>query len=72
MTWREFYFGCWLSHGETLWTHDVMECQRCGTVIEVLPQATIRGPAHDPEPVRGQPTGRAVVSHKVTFKKRSA
>lgn len=70
-TWRQLFAGCWSGCQETIWTHDVLTCLRCGTVIDVLPQATVRGPAHDPEPVRGQPTGKAVVSYKVTFKKRA-
>lgn len=55
MTLRAFLFGCWSCHQETIWTHHVLTCLQCGTVIEVLPQATVRGPAHDPEPVRGVP-----------------
>lgn len=56
MTWRSFWFGCWFEHSaETFWTRERLECQRCGEPIEVLPQATVRGPAHEPDQVRGIP-----------------
>lgn len=54
MTWRAFWAGCWTSH-EPIWDGPALTCMVCGTVIQVLPQATVRGPAHDPEPVRGTP-----------------
>ena len=55
MTFRAFWSGCWFEHLEPYWTHDHLTCQRCGTRIAVLPQAIVRGPRHDPEPVRGRP-----------------
>lgn len=64
MSFRRLWFGCLLRHGEVIWTHDVMTCLQCGTVIKVLPQATIRGPAHTPEPVRGKPQMFAKVERR--------
>lgn len=61
MTLRAVWYGCWFSHGETHWTRDRLECQRCGSIIDVLPQVIVRGPAHVPEPVRGQPLQQAKV-----------
>lgn len=54
---RRLLAGCW-TH-EPIWTGTTMTCQTCGTVIEVLPQETVRGPKHDPDPVRGAPLLRA-------------
>lgn len=70
MTFKAFWAGCWFGHQEPIWQHDHLTCLTCGTRIDVLPQTLTRGPAHDPEPVRGQPTGRAVKSGKVSPLKR--
>lgn len=69
MTLLALFRGCWLSHGELHWTHDVLTCDRCGTVIQVLPQPVVKGPAHDPEPVRGQPDLHAVPAKTAKPKK---
>lgn len=58
---RAFFAGCFKTHQEPIWTGNVLTCLTCGTVIEVLPQATVRGPAHEPEPVRGVPKIKAKV-----------
>ena len=59
MTFRELVHGCWWTHAETIWEAGHFRCLQCGTTIDVLPQAVIRGPRHHPEPVRGQPKLKA-------------
>lgn len=59
MTFREFWHGCWLRHGDTIWEAQHMRCLTCGSRINVLPQAVIRGPAAIPTEVRGQPLMQA-------------
>lgn len=69
---RALWFGCITKHHEPIWTSDHMECLTCGTVIDVLPQPTVRGPAHEPSPVRGVPKMRAVTVGRVASMRRSA
>lgn len=59
MTFRAFLSGCFRTHQEPVWEGDHLRCLQCGDVIEVLPQVTVKGPAHDPEPVRGEPRMKA-------------
>lgn len=64
MTLNQLWHGCAFSHGDTLWTQDRLECQRCGEPIDVLPQATIKGPAHEPALIRGTPRLKVKVERK--------
>ena len=64
MTIRVFLAGCWFGHKETIWTQKVLTCLHCGTVIPVLPAASVRGPASIQEPVRGTPKMKARVERK--------
>lgn len=59
VTLRALFAGCWFRHGEPVWEGDHLRCLTCGTVIEVLPQRLVTGPAAIPEPVRGQPKIKA-------------
>lgn len=57
---RELWYGCLFRHSsDTIWEADAMRCLRCGTVIQVLPQKRVIGPAHVPAEVRGQPKMQA-------------
>ena len=70
MTFRAFWYGCWGGHREPIWEGSSLTCLTCGSIIPVLPQTTVRGPASIPEPVRGQPQIRAVKESKVAALKR--
>lgn len=59
MIFRRLFFGCWFSH-DPIWEAQHFRCLTCGTVIQVLPQKlNLKGDAHIPAPVRGQPTAKA-------------
>lgn len=64
MNLKALFAGCWSGHAEPIWTGNVLTCLQCGTVIEVLPQKTVIGPAHVPEPVRGTPLMKAKVQRR--------
>lgn len=59
MNLRRLFSRCLFRHQEPLWEGNAMRCLECGTVIPVLPQATVRGPKAAPDEVRGQPKLKA-------------
>jgi hypothetical protein len=52
------------SHKERIWAKGRLQCMACGHPVEVLPQAVIRGPAHEPDQVRGIPNVWATTVRK--------
>lgn len=65
------WHGCWLSHGHRYWTRTesgvgVLRCENCNHDLPILATEAIKGPAHEPKEVRGQPKTRTFQEAKLS------